>query len=325
MPIDFLPAESQSCLCDILDKTESSRNYVTYMLNRTSQMFEYEGLPDTIPSYILETYLQVFGKVFFLEHNGGLYALPGKPGGPPDPYFRPTQVPIANPALGISATYRISNHLPPYNTVDWSALPEAVMMRNDTHSLGLFSLNSRYATELTENDISIRCAQINMRIQSLIGASTDRELASANEYINSITAGKTAIVAEAPFLEGIHVENVTGRSNDIIQLIELQQYLKASWFNEIGLNSNFNMKREYLSAEEIRSSTDMLLPLCDDMLMRREEALDAVNSTFGTNITVYKNSVWEEKEAEIAEASMEVENQETITEEEVGEGQSDEQ
>ena len=88
-------------------------------------------------------------------------------------------------------------------------------------------------------------------------------------------------------------------ANVIIQLIELQQYLKASWFNEIGLNANFNMKREYLSEEELQSSTDVLLPLIDDMLRCREEAIDLVNSTYGTSIKVKKNSAWENKQKEI--------------------------
>ena len=88
-------------------------------------------------------------------------------------------------------------------------------------------------------------------------------------------------------------------ANTIIQLIELQQYLKASWYNEIGLNANFNMKREYLSEEEIRSSTDVLLPLIDDMLRCREEAVSLVNSTFGTSIGVKKNSAWENKQDEL--------------------------
>ena len=87
-------------------------------------------------------------------------------------------------------------------------------------------------------------------------------------------------------------------------MIELQQYLKASWFNEIGLNANFNMKREYLSEEELRSSTDVLLPLIDDMLTCREKAMDWVNRTYGTSIRVKKNSAWEQKQMELDTAQQ---------------------
>ena len=59
------------------------------------------------------------------------------------------------------------------------------------------------------------------------------------------------------------------------------------------------MKREYLSEEELRSSTDVLLPLIDDMLRCREDAISVINSTYGTNITVKKNSAWENKQKEL--------------------------
>ena len=288
------------CQCDLLNKPRSTYHYVTMMFDRTSQMFEYKGLPDTIPQYMLELFLQINGHVGLVELNSDLYALPGHWGGAPDPYYRPTMYTIANPALGIGEGFRIENHMPPYDKTAWEAMKPCVLMRNDTNMRGLFYLFTRYATQMTENDISIRSAQINARQQTFISAGTDREVASAQAYLDGIEKGRIIAVAERPFLEGMKTVNVaTQASNAIIQLIELQQYLKASWFNEIGLNANFNMKREYLSEEEIRSSTDILLPLIDDMLIRRQEALDVVNSTFGTNISVDKNSAWDNKQEEV--------------------------
>lgn len=296
------------CTCDILDKKKSIFNYMMLMLDRTNQMFEYTGLPDTIPAYMLETFLQVNGHIGFVKWNGELYALPGGMGGPPDPYYRPTLYIIANPALGGSRMCRVKNYLPPYDRAEWNTLEDCVLMKNDTNFRGLFYLNSRYATQLAENDVSIRSAQINSRQQAFISGGTDRDVASANAYLNGLVAGKLIAVGENQFLDGIKAANLSIQgANTIIQLIELQQYLKASWYNEIGLNANFNMKREYLSEEEIRSSTDVLLPLIDDMLRCREEAIDLVNSTFGTSITVKKNSAWENKQLEVSTAQEQAE------------------
>ena len=292
---------SLDCICDILDKKRSIYNYVQLMFDRTNQMFEYDGLPETIPAYMLELYLQLNGHVGLTEVNGSLYALPGGLGGAPDPYYRPTLYIVANPGLGYSASLDILNHLPPYAPQDSQG--KCVVIRNDTNLRGLFYLFSRYATELAENDISIRSAQINSRQQTLIAASTDKQAASAQAYLDGLEKGKIATVGAQGFLDGIEAMNVsTQSSNSIIQLIELQQYLKASWYNEIGLNANFNMKREYLSEEEIRVSTDVLLPLIDDMLRCREEAIDLVNQTYGTNITVKKNSSWANKQDEVTTA-----------------------
>lgn len=287
------------CTCDILDKSKSIYNYVQLMFDRTNQMFEYSGLPDTIPAYMLELYLQLNGQVGITKVNDDLYALPGGLGGAPDPYYRPTLYVVANPGLGYSASLKIVNHLPPFDK-NQASTGECVLMRNDTNMRGLFYLFSRYATELAENDVSIRCAQINSRQQTFIAANTDKQIASANAYYDNIEKGKVIAVGDQAFLDGITVTNVSVQgANSIIQLIELQQYLKASWYNEIGLNANFNMKREYLSEEELRASTDVLLPLIDDMLRCRKEAVDAINSTYGTSISVKKNSAWENKQKEL--------------------------
>ena len=192
---------------------------------------------------------------------------------------------------------KILNFLDPFGKQDYQG--KCVLIKNDTNLRGVFYLFSRYATELAENDISIRSAQINSRQQALIAANTDAQIASANAYLDNLEKGKITAVADQAFLDGIKATNVSVQgANSIIQLIELQQYLKASWYNEIGLNANFNMKREYLSEEELRSSTDVLLPLIDNMLACREEALSLINSTYGTNITVKKNSAWENKQKE---------------------------
>ena len=289
---------SLDCTCDILNKKRSIYKYVKLMFDRTAEMFEYSGLPETIPDYMLETFLQLNGQVCITKVNGDLYALPGGLGGAPDPYYRPTLYVLANPGLGISESLRIRNHLPPYDK-NQAATGDCILVRNDTHMEGLFYLFSRYATQLTENDVSIRSAQINARAQVQISASTDAEAASAQKYLDDLVAGKLSVIAEKAFLEGVNVNNVSmTAANVIIQLIELQQYLKASWYNEIGLNANFNMKREYQSEEELQANTDVLLPLVDDMLKCRKDAIEQVNKFYGTNISVRKNSSWENKQAD---------------------------
>ena len=292
----------------VLDKTLSVRQYVTYMLARTAEMFEWEGLPDTIPGYMLERYLQTHGAVTICEAEpkeaqyrlggtkSGIYAFRAVFTDFPDIYLRPTGCIVANPALSQSLNLTIGK--------------DCEIIKNDTYCIGLLPLHYRYAEQLSENDISIRSAQINSRIRTVIAAGTDREKESAEEYLKQIEAGEIGIIAENPFLEGVKVhQGGSAPPNSIIQFIELQQYLKASWFNEIGLNTNFNMKREYLSSEEIAANTDILLPLVDDMLHNRETACERINAMFGLNISVHKNSAWENKTRE-SEAELNImENQ----------------
>lgn len=290
------------CTCDILNKTVSVRKYVWTMLNRTNQMFEYTGLPETIPKEILELYLQINGQCCITEVGGNLFALPGGLGGPPDPYYRPTLYIAAIPGLrdgdhSFSKSMKISNHLDPFSPVDYSG--ECILVKNDTLMEGMLYMLSRYATQLTENDISIRSAQINARAHVNITAETDSEAVSARAYLSALEDGKLEIIMGKAMMDSLNVQNISMNSaNVIIQLIELQQYLKASWYNEIGLNANFNMKREYQSEEELQANTDVLLPLVDNMLECRKLAIEAVNKKYGTSISVDKNSSWENKQQE---------------------------
>ena len=304
----------------VLDKKFSTRQYVAYMLARTNQMFEWEGLPDTIPAYMLERYLQTHGAVTICEAtpkdtqyrlggaSKGVYAFRAVFTNFPDVYYRPTGCIVANPALQSSLNLTIGK--------------DCEIIKNDTYCIGLLPMHYRYAQQLSENDVSIRSAQINSRIRTVIAAGTDRERDSAEEYLAQIEAGEIGTIAENAFLEGIKVHQAgSAPPNGIIQFIELQQYLKASWFNEIGLNTNFNMKREYLSAEEIAANTDILLPLVDDMLHNRVVACERINAMFGLNISVHKNSSWENK---ARESAAEIENMENQTTEE-GEKKDDEE
>lgn len=290
------------CTCDILNKKLSVRNYVWTMLNRTNQMFEYTGLPDTIPKEILELYLQINGQCCITEVGGNLFALPGGLGGPPDPYFRPTLYIAAIPGLrdgdhSFSKSMKITNHLDPFSPLNYFG--ECVLVKNDTLMEGMLYMLARYATQLTENDISIRSAQINARAHVNITAETDSEAVSARAYLAALEAGKLEIIMGKAMMDSLNVQNISlNSSNVIIQLIELQQYLKASWYNEIGLNANFNMKREYQSEEELQANTDVLLPLVDNMLECRKNAVEAVNKKYGTSISVDKNSSWENKQQE---------------------------
>lgn len=288
---------SVDCTCDILNKPLSAFNYIQYMLDRTNRMFRYSSLPDTIPEYILEYMLQVYGSVAVLEHSNSLYAFRANFGGPPDPYYRPTQAVIANPALNITRTFRIANNFPPFEESVWSDYPPCIRFLNDTQINGLLPLFSRYAMQMAENDVSIRSAQINLRQQTIITADTGPEIQSAELYIKNLEDGKLSSIQKRPFTDGIQVLNASpGQSNAVIQLIELQQYLKASWYNEIGLNSNFNMKRQYMSSEEINSSADIMLPLIDNMFECRQMAVDEINKEFGMHISVEKDSAWEKKQ-----------------------------
>ena len=115
-------------------------------------------------------------------------------------------------------------------------------------------------------------------------------------YNNWFTSGKLGIIADNEFLENslkVTPYATTGAHTTIQNIIELEQYLRATWFNDLGLNANYNMKRESINSGESQLNNDALLPLVDDMLKCRQEGFDRVNEKYGTNIKVELNSSWQ--------------------------------
>lgn len=265
---------------DYHDKKKNVTDYVKYMLNRSLAMFHYSNLPETIPQMELEKMLQVNGFVAFAKVNGELYAFNGGLGGVGDVYNRPTQITISNPYLNYNATLEINK--------------ECVVMSNDSMQLGLLPMYEKYCTMLNESDISIILATINKRIQILLSANDDNTVQSAKQFLNDIENGKLGVIAETKLFDSLKVNNSANSSNvNLRDLFELHQYIKASMYNEIGLGSNNNLKREHLLTAEVEVNSDNLYPLVDDMLESRRSALEKVNEMFGTDIQVEFNSSWD--------------------------------
>lgn len=261
------------------DKETVFKNYCKYTFTRTQSMFVYTGLPDTIPVQYLEKYLQQNGSCCIAEVDGNLYALIGSAGGECDEYYQPTEYTVANPYLNLSKTFKIGE--------------DCVYCRNDYEANGLIPLISRYCGLMTENLLTVRLADINMRMMNLLSAPDDNTLQSAIKYLQDLEKGKLGVVGESPFFEGLKLQsNHIGSGDYMIQFIELQQYLKGSLYNELGINANFNMKREALSGEEVALNDDALMPLIDDMLKQRRTMCDELNKMFGLNVSVDYGSAW---------------------------------
>lgn len=263
----------------IRDKDTAVTEFIANTLAKTQSMFEYEGLPDSIPQKELERLLQTTGNAFVTSVDGVLYALSGSKGGEPDVYGRATLYTVANPALKLNKTYDIQK--------------DGVLIENDSNGESLLPLIGRYAVLHTDGLISLNTASILTRITMLISASDDKTKQSAEEFLRKIQDGEFSIIGENAFFKGVNMQTApTTNSVYITQLIELIQYYKASMYNELGLNANYNMKRERLNLGEVSMNVDVLLPYVDNMLKERQNAVEKINEMFDTEISVKLASSW---------------------------------
>lgn len=281
----------------VKDKDTALLSFMDSMLAKTATMFVWKNLPDTIPPTALEELLQTNGNCFVTEVEGALYALQGVAGGEPDVYNRPTIYTVANAALKLSHNYDLNN--------------DGVYIENDTNGNGLLDLIGKYAVLYVDGVISLNTATVLSRITMLISASDDKTKQSADEFITKIQNGDFSVIGENAFFKGVNLQTApVGTNTNITQYIEAIQYIKASLLNEIGLNANFNMKRERLNLGEVTMNNDILLPYVDNMLSCRQRAAERINEKYGTDIAVMLGSSWklEHENFEALAVSTETDN-----------------
>ena len=262
---------------DYKNKKKNMARELDILLAKTLSMFKYDGLPDTIPQRELERQLQTKGYAFITKVEGKLYSFTGGLGGIPDPYGNPTQIVIANPSLDYNATLDLKE--------------DGVLIRNDSMENGLSHLLEKYVYMISESEISMIVNSFNARFPTLLSAGDDRTRESAELYLKRVIDGELSVIAENRLFEGVNAQSSGGGGSMFTQLIEYQQYLKATLYNELGLEMNNNMKRERLTQDEV-NITDIIYPFVDNMKMSREMGVEAVNKMYDLELEVGFDSIW---------------------------------
>lgn len=269
------------------DKDLLISTHICTMLNRATQMFEYDNLPKTIKKKDLELQLLCHGFTIWKKVDGEWYTFFGGLGGQPNPYYLPTKAIIANPALRYNASLEIDD--------------ECVVMLNDNLYQGILPTLTKYANLLVEAELTLKYAILNARIPMLLTADSDTAYANATNLVEKVVKGEDyGIVVQTPTqkaFEGINTFDFC-KTTHIKDIIEAVQYIKGSEYNEIGINAAFNMKREAINEAEATLNEDILYPLCDVFLECRRNGLELVNAKLREEglpeITVRFSSVWEQ-------------------------------
>lgn len=160
------------------------------------------------------------------------------------------------------------------------------------------ALMSLYGGEQAEALLTLRLQLVNLRTNKLLQADSDSVKEDAKSYLRKIDEeGELGVIGSKKFfdmLNGIKTEDYSSGSagQSVKDTIEAIQYLDGKWFNELGLNATFNMKREAINDDEVGAGEDTLFPLIDDMLQWRKKGAEEINRIFGTSISVDLKSSW---------------------------------
>lgn len=297
-PVKFINFESKQDIHTFL---------VELMLNKLHSMFEWKNLPPNIPQRVLETNLMRAGNTSIFKWNDKIYQSYGQIGGGYDFNYLPRLSIVSNPYIKdfnsktlkiyYGKDYSDSNGILNYDS-------ECVLALNDPNYMGLLPICNYYASLLVENVLSKRIVTINSRAINVFIASDENDKKDFEDFIKNLTNGNIkAIMSRNMMKESKTVPYAQNSSTGILtDLIEDQQYIKASWLNELGLNANYNMKRESINSNESQLNQDALLPFVDQMLSMRKRTCELVNELYGENWSVDFSSAWKAKRIEIEEA-----------------------
>lgn len=265
-------------MIQLTDKHKLLKQFKSNQLNKSLTMFEWSNLPDTIPAVELEKMLQINGYAVIAEYQGKLYAFQAGFSGQ-DPYNQPTKAIVNNPALKNNTTYTIGE--------------DCIVIKNDDMKQGLSGIYDYYGQRLIENQITMLMTDYNLRMPFTISSSDDQTTQSAKMYLKKIIDGSLGVIGEQKLFKALSVTPTNSKQTaTFADLYGYQQFIIAQLNNTIGLATNNNMKRERLTTNEIEVNKNASYPLVDNMLKNRQQAVDAINEMFDTNISVEYSSIW---------------------------------
>ena len=283
------------------------RYYFDFILRLLYRVILIENIPPSVSETFLKLILYTQGKISFFdgvkidENESKLLALNCSRAAEPTVYYIPRQVLVTNPRLKKSYT------LTPGEDCEIVYLSESDKYNLSEINGGLYELISRTATMLADNDISINIAQKNTRLVNLVSGDTQNTVDSIRAVITAMYEGDPTIVVKSSLIDKLQgIPLLQNQSNqNLVQLIEVQQYILSHFYEQIGICTHDQMKRERLITAEINDNLDLAFLNIDDMLESIREGIERVNAMFGMEMTVRLNPIIERQRQRAEEAAAE--------------------
>lgn len=254
--------------------------YFKWLLSKTCACFYIKNLPETIDEFYIKSTLIVDGDIGVTDFNDKLYAVNGAPAGQPDEYYVPTQYTVANPVLGSKIFTKGVDGIVIYNTDLDRYIPG-----------GLYGLIDQTATLLADNVISINCNQINTRVSAIFTADSDAQAIAGEAILKKIYTGAPYNIVRSDIMEKIGVNPIatTATSQNITELVELNNFIIANYFQSIGVRANNLRKKSHMLQDEIDVQNEYLQISIYEMMSSWQKGFDEVNALYTTDIQVELN------------------------------------
>lgn len=248
------------------------------LIDTAASVLTWENLPPSFDETFLNTELIENGIIGIIKKDDVLYTVRGNWGGEPNEYYKPSQFIYANPVLG-SGSPTIGQDVAVIYLTTEDANPF-------TLTGGLSMLIDSTAMLLADNILSLNVAQKNTRAMLIADADNEQTRNSAEQVLKALYSGEPYKVVLKKMTDSFTVNPLsTVRTADgMKQLVENHQYILSQFMQELGINSNYNMKRERLISSEVALNAECLDTLIDDIEENVNRGVDMCNSMYGTSI-----------------------------------------
>lgn len=274
---------------DVADVTTGYSYWFYKLLGFCLSIFEYEGLPESIPSRELELLLILQGYATpFYDNHGEPVAIPTNIFGF-DRYYTPINGTYGNALIPTKKLYFQNQSAHKQN---------AVLMFNDDLHTNIFYLRTestlltliqRYARRLADLESSENIYTVKTRFGNAPVGGTDSVRNSIRSFINKVKLGGYDAITDDSIISCFRTVDFSNATNENLMSFQTtRDKILEQFYRDIGVKMA-NQKKAQVTENEVESDEQLLLISLDDMLKERKKGIDDFNKFFNTNATVKIN------------------------------------